>query len=142
MVTVIGAPTKRSLGKITGSNQNAPLHVSDIHQYLGALPGLYIFIDSVFILGIVPDIAEMQKHSLLYGDFPDFGSKHFHHCHGIGVSFVGSPEPGHSNCDYIFSRFVQYFHRINRYQQSQGGIKASGNADDGFLRARMGYPPG
>ena len=56
VISVIGGPAQSQLGHIAGSDHHATGLVGDIHQYLGPLPGLAVFVGHIMIFLAVTDI--------------------------------------------------------------------------------------
>ena len=64
MVTIVGCPSKSQLGKISRSHKNAAFLVCRIHQNLGTLTCLAVFISHIVDLGIMSDIPEVDIYRL------------------------------------------------------------------------------
>ena len=68
MVAVVGRPAQHQLGKVTGAHHDAVLLVSDVHQDLGALSCLGIFIGHIGHAFIMADITKMLPYRRRDGD--------------------------------------------------------------------------
>ena len=60
MVTVVRCPAKCQLRKITRSDDHTAGLVGKIHQNLGSLTRLSVFIRHIVLLRILSDVAEME----------------------------------------------------------------------------------
>ena len=60
MVAIVRCPAKCQLGKITSSNDHTAGLVGKIHQNLGSLTRLSVFIRHIMLLRILSDVAEME----------------------------------------------------------------------------------
>ena len=60
MVAIVRCPAKCQLGKITRSNDHTAGLVGKIHQNLGSLTRLSVFIRHIMLLRILSDVAEME----------------------------------------------------------------------------------
>ena len=64
VITIVGRPAKSQLGKISRSHKNAAFLVCRIHQDLGTLTCLAVFISHIVDLGIMSDIPEVDIYRL------------------------------------------------------------------------------
>ena len=60
MIAVVGAPPQGRFAQIARSDDDTAPFVGQIHQDLGALPGLGVFIDDVMLFGVVADILKVD----------------------------------------------------------------------------------
>ena len=60
MVAIVRCPAKCQLRKITRSDDHAAGLVGEIHQNLGSLTRLSVFIRHIMLLRILSDVAEME----------------------------------------------------------------------------------
>ena len=61
VVAVIRRPAQRQLGKIAGADDQPAVLVCQVHQHLGPLPRLGVFIGDVVVLRVLADVPEMLQ---------------------------------------------------------------------------------
>ena len=141
MVAVVGGPAQRQLRKVAGADDDAVLLVGDIHQHLGALPRLGVFVGGVGDRLVVADIPEVLPDRFRDGNGAQRYAQPFAEDLGVAAGAVGGAEARHGNGDGIGAGTAQQIHGPDRDQQRQGGIQAAGNAQNGGAAADMGQPP-
>ena len=129
MIGVIGAPAQGDLTEITGAQHNTAEVIGHVHQYLGAFPGLRVFIGDGMVALIVSDIPEMQAYSLMNRDFPGGDVQLVHQCQRVLVSAIRGAEAGHGNSKDMRARQLKTIHGAAGSQQCQRGVQSTGNPD-------------
>ena len=127
MVSIIGGPAKCQLRKVTGTDYHTSCLISNIHNYLGTLSGLTVFISHIMLIGIMSDITEMNCHCLFDVHFPQSCSQFSGEVTGIPIGTVCSSKTGHSNCRDAFPAQSQIIKSSGRHQKCQRGIQTAGN---------------
>ena len=130
VVAVIGAPAQCQLTQIAGADDNTAHHTGVVHEDLGALPSLGVFISAVVFRNIVADVLEMQGNGVLDGDLLSADAQLAHQLPGVLIGTVGSAEAGHGHAVDITGGAAKLTHGLHGYQQCQGGVQSTGNADD------------
>ena len=137
MVAVVGAPAQRQLTEVAGADDNAAGLVGDVHENLGALPGLAVFKGDGVVFHIVADVLEVAADTVGNVDGAQGRAHLFGKDDGVIFGAVGGAEAGHGDGDDLAGRAVQHLHGKARNQDGQGGIQAAGKADDGGPGAGM-----
>ena len=65
VIAIVGSPAKSQLRHVTGSDHHAAHLVGDIHQDLGTLSGLSVFVGHIMDRNVVADILKMTGHRRL-----------------------------------------------------------------------------
>ena len=101
MIAVIGGPAQSQLGQITGADDQSVIFIRHIHQNLGTLAGLRIFISNVGDFFIVADVAKMLTDSLGNIDGEKRHAQMLAHFGSVGFSTDCGAETGHRHGDDV-----------------------------------------
>ena len=102
--------------------------VGDVHQDLGALSCLGIFIGHIGHAFIMADITKMLPYRRRDGDGAQRNAQPFAQDFGVGAGADGGAEARHGDGDHIGAGAPQQVQRADGHQQRQGGIQPAGNA--------------
>ena len=69
VVAIVRSPTQSQLTQVTGTDDQTVQTVGQVHENLGPLPGLTVFIGDGAISGRQPNVLKMLCHGLADGDF-------------------------------------------------------------------------
>ena len=130
MIAVISSPSESQLGKVAGADDNAAEPIGQIHENLGPLSGLGIFVGDVMHMDIVSDISKMGLHRLGDADFMEGRAKALNQSHSVVVGAVSGAETGHGHRVNLLSGNVKPVASCGADQKGQGGIQSAGNADN------------
>lgn len=106
--------------------------IGHIHEHLGTLPGLGVFVGDGMIGLIMAEVAEVQAHRLVNGNLPAGYAQGIHQRQGVTVGMVCGAEAGHGNAGDMRAGQPHQIHGPARGQQCQGGIQPAGNAHGYF----------
>ena len=123
MVPVVSRPAERKLRHIPGPDHHAACPVRDVHQHLGALPRLRVFISHIMLLRILADIPEVYLHRLCDGHLSECRPCLLRHLAGILVRAVRCPEAGHGHCDDILLISSEHVKGTGSHKKRQGRVK-------------------
>ena len=129
MIAVVRTPPEGEFGKVACAYYKPADLVGKIHEYLGALSGLDVFVCDIVHGRVMSDLFKMLKASLLYVDFAEFRSERFDQLHGVFMRDIGGAESGHGHCQDVSLRQFQQVECLCRDHQRQRGIKASRHTD-------------
>ena len=101
VVAVIGGPAQGQLGEIAGAHHHAVRLIGHVHQHLGALAGLAVFIGHVPHGFIMADVPEMLAHSFSDVDFAEGNAQLFTQALRVGTGALCGAETGHGYCQNI-----------------------------------------
>ncbi len=138
VVAIVGGPTQRQLGKIARAHHQAPFHIGDIHQHLGALTGLGVFIGHVVYIRILADIPEMLLHGLADIHAAEGDAQCLAKRLGVIARSIRGTKAGHGHGQGILGASSEQRQRPCHHQQGQAGIQPAGNADYQLFRPNMG----
>ncbi len=130
MVPVVGAPSQRKLGHVSGTDNQAVMLVGKVHQYLHAFPCLCILVGGIMVLRIMADIPEVLQAGLAYVNLPEFRSKPFDQRNSVAIRPVGRAEARHGDSHDILGGKAELFHGPCSHDQGKGGVQTAGNADN------------
>ena len=140
VVPVIGRPSKRQLGHIAGADHQTSVFIGNIHQHLGTLPGLGIFIGHAVVLGIMADILKMPAYRCRDRYFPKRRSQFSRHLAGVLIGPVCRPKTRHGHCRNTFPVQGQGVKGFCSHQKGQRGIQSAGNSHHCMCRMGMSKP--
>ena len=135
VVAVVGAPAKGQLTEVAGADDQAAGGVGDIHEHLGALPGLAVFKGDGVVVHIVADVLEVAADTARDVHRPQRAAQPLRQQHRIGLGAVRSAEAGHGDGDDVLRRTVQHLHGQGRDEDGQGGVQSAGKAHHRSLGA-------
>ena len=135
VVTVVGGPTQSQLRQVARAQHEAVDLVGEVHQNLGALTCLAVFIGHVVVIRIVADVLEMLSHCSGDADLMQRHAQRLDHGAGIGVSAVGGAEARHGDGMDVLAVASHAVKRPHGNQQRQRRVQASRNAHDNRLDA-------
>ena len=64
VIAVIGGPAQSQFGHVAGADDHAAALVGNVHEHLGTLSGLTVFVGHIMAGRILLDIPKMQRHCL------------------------------------------------------------------------------
>ena len=134
MVAVVGAPAQSQFAQVSGADHKTAGGVGNVHQHLGPLPGLGVFIGDGMIGFLVADVAEVQAHCLVIGNLPTGYPQGVHQGQGVAVGVIGGAKAGHGDAGDVGPGKMHQVHGLACGQQRQGGIQSAGNTH-GYLSA-------
>ena len=67
MVSIIGGPSQRQLGEVTGTDHQGIELIGEVHQDLGALTGLCVLVGGIMPGGIMTNVLKMLHDGLANG---------------------------------------------------------------------------
>ena len=140
MVSVVGGPAQGQLRHIAGADDHSSVFIGQIHQDLGPLPGLGIFIGHVMVVHTVAQIPEVDCHSLFDADLLKLCSQLFRKKAGILIGPVCGPEAGHGHRKDLFPGDLKHIKGPGRHQKGQRGIQSAGDPHHCLGTARVGQP--
>ena len=138
VVPAKGTPAQRILGHISGADHQSAAAVCHIHQNLGALTCLCIFIGDIPHRRVVSDVLKMLQDRCLDGNVTVVGSQSGNQAQSVVVGAVGSAKAGHGNGNQIVCRQVQLLERLMADQQRKGGIQSAGHAQHQTMQTGVG----
>ena len=127
VVSIIGGPAKCQLRKVTGTDYHSSGLIGNIHNHLGTLSGLTVFIRHIVLISIMSDITEMNRHGLFDVHFSQSCSQLSSEITGIPIGTVCGSKTGHSDCRDAFPAQSQIIKRPGGHKKCQCGIQTSGN---------------
>ena len=128
VVAVVGGPAQGQLGEIPGAHHQAARLVGDVHEHLGALPGLAILKGHVVVVHGLANVPEMLLHRRADVDALQGGPQPPGQLHGVVPGAVGGAEAGHGDGDDVAGWPVQQLHGHGGDQDGQGGVQPAGQA--------------
>ena len=129
VVAVVGGPAQRQLRQIARADHHAAALVGEVHQHLGALPGLGVFVGHVGDRGVVADVGEVLLNRCGDVDLPQRHAQGLAENRGVVLGAAGGAEAGHGGCEDVRAGAVQRVHGPCGHQQRQRGIQSAGHAD-------------
>ena len=103
VVSVISGPAQSKLGHISGSDHKPSYLIGNIHQDLGTLSGLSVFVGYIMAVYVLSNILKMACNGLADIDFLKGCPYLLCHHAGVGIGTVRSAEAGHGNAVDLFS---------------------------------------
>ena len=140
VVAVVGGPAQGQLGEIPGAHHQAARLVGDVHEHLGALPGLAILKGHVVVVHGLANVPEMLLHRRADVDALEGGPQPPGQLHGVVPGAVGGAEAGHGDGDDVAGWPVQQLHGHGGDQDGQGGVQPAGQAHHRRLGAGVLQP--
>ena len=140
VVAVVRGPAQGQFGKIAGADGNAPQLVGKVHQYLGAFPGLTVFIGNVPGLGGYANVLKMLIHRRADGNFHKFRAQPFRNDLGVGTGAGGGAEAGHGDGGNALVIQSAKIKGPGRHQQRQGAVQSAGNRHRRPAAVNVGQP--
>ena len=128
MIAVVGAPAQRQLTEVAGADDQAPGGVGDVHEHLGALPGLAVFKGDGVVVHIVADVLEVTADTARDVHRPQRAAQPLRQQHRVGLGAVRGAEARHGDGDDVLRRTVQHLHGKGRDEHGQGGVQSAGQA--------------
>ena len=61
MIAVIGGPAQSQFGHVAGADDHAAALVGNVHEHLGTLSGLTVFVGHIMAGRILLDFPKMQR---------------------------------------------------------------------------------
>ena len=132
MVAVVGSPAESQLRQVAGTHDDGVLLIGNVHQYLGTLAGLGIFVGGIVDHRIVADVLEVLGDGLGYAYLANGHSQLLHQLQGVLMRAVGCAEAGHGDADDTPPVKAQLVESLDRDKQGKGGVETSADADDGL----------
>ena len=102
MIAVIGAPSQSQFAEITGAQDDRIVLVGQVHQDLGALSGLSIFICDVMDFCVMADVLEVLTDRVMDRYFHAGDMEQIHQGSRIGMGALCRAEAWHRDSDDIF----------------------------------------
>ena len=133
VIPVVGGPAQGQLGQVAGADDHAARLVGDVHEHLGALPGLAVLKGDGVVLHGLADVLEVDLHRLADVDALQGGPQALGQLHGVVPGAVGGAEAGHGHRDDVAGRPVQQLHGHGGDEDGQSGVQAAGQAHHGGL---------
>ena len=122
MVPVVGGPAQGQLGQIPGAHHQTAGLVGNVHEHLGALPGLTIFKGDVVVFHRLADVPKMTLDRLADVNALEGAAQPLGQLHGVVPGAVGGAEAGHGHGDDVAGRPVQQAHSHPGDEHSQGRV--------------------
>ena len=137
MVAVVGCPAERQLGEVPGADDKAAVLIGQVHQDLGALARLGVFIRHVVYHGIVANVLEMAAHRVADRHGAKIDPQKLGQLFRVPLVRPVVPNPAWSQpkCLAGQGKRVECAHG---HQQRQGGIQPPGEPHHGMLDAGVG----
>ena len=130
VVAIVSAPAQSHFGEVAGADDHAAGFIGYIHKYLGAFPGLHIFVSVGQVCRIVFNISKMLFASQSYIDRLDRNIQRIAKFFAVAPGEFGGAESGHGvGFDGIGGQ-IQKLHRSMSRQQRQRAVQPAGNPDD------------
>ena len=129
VVAVVGGPAQRQLRQIARADHQTAALVRQIHQHLGALPGLGVFVGHVGDRGVVADVGEVLFDRRGDVDLLERHAQRLAEQRGVAPGAAGGAEAGHGCREDVRAGAVQRVHGPGGNQQRQRGIQTAGHAD-------------
>ena len=107
--------------------------VGHVHEDLGALARLRIFIHDVAVFGVVTDVLEVLHDALADVDHAHGRAELLGHDDGVGLRAVGRAEARHGHGVHIIGRQAHHLHGLGADDDGERGVHAAGDADDRVL---------
>ena len=108
MVAIVGTPAKSQLREISGTDDDAALHICQIHQYLSPLACLGILVSSVLCLSIVTDQSQMIHGGCTDRYLTAIDIQELHQLVRIGLRAIARCLGRHRHADDLASRESEY----------------------------------
>ncbi len=134
VIPVVGAPAQGQLAEVPGADDQAAVLIGDVHEHLGPLPGLGVFIGDGMVLRVVADVPEVAADALGDVHGPQGGPHLLRQEDGVVPRPVRGAEAGHGNGDDVRQGPVHHLHGKAGNQHRQGGVQPAGEAHHGALR--------
>ena len=125
MVAIIGSPSESQLRHISRSDYHASRLIGNIHENLGPLSGLRIFVGHIVDGRIVVNVAEMDVYGVLNVHLQKCGSQLLRQQAGVMVSSVCGSKAGHGDRINLFLWKAGHLEGLHCHQKSQGGVKTA-----------------
>jgi len=137
MIAIVRRPSERKFRHIAGSNDKPSGLVRNVHQYLGPLSRLPIFIGHVLYFRIVSNILKMLQYSLFNRNFFQCRSEFLCQFDSIIIGSVCRTKTWHRHTHDSFTVKVQLIECTDRDKQRKGRVQSSGKPDHSALTSRM-----
>ena len=130
MVAVVGAPAVDILAEVLGADVETVALVGDVHQHLGALARLGVFIGDGIIVMRMTDVVEMLIDALGDVDHADLSAELFGHDDRVGLGARRGAEARHRAGDHIRRGQTHALHGHRADHDGKSRVHAAGDADD------------
>ena len=136
MVAVVGAPAVGELGHVLGADVDAAVGkaVGDVHEDLGALARLRVFVNHVAVLGVVVNVLEVLHDALADVDDAHRRAELLGDDDRVRLRAVGRAEAGHGHGGDGVLRQTHHLRGLGADDDGERGVHAAGDADDGVLQ--------
>ena len=136
VVAVVGSPAERKLRKVSCAYYHAVFSICEIHEYLGALPCLTVFVHHIVVALVVADILEVLLYRIgnIYHAQPC--PEQLAEPLRVAAGALCRTEAGHCDRQYIRRGSAEQLHSLHAHQQRKRGIQPAGNSD--HQRFRVG----
>ena len=125
MIAVVSRPAQRELREIACPDYHSARAVRKIHQNLGPLPRLCVFISYIMHCRILPDVPEMDADRLPDGHLRKAGPETLYQTDRVPVCAVSRPESRHRHRVNSATFHPQQIKRPRSDEQRQRGIQAA-----------------
>ena len=130
VVAVVGAPAVNELAEIFRADVQAVDLVGDIHENLGAFPGLCVFKGDGIIIVCVADIVKVLVDGLADINHTILGAELLGDNDGVGLGTGRGAEAGERAGDDVGGRKTHLLDRHGADHDGEGRIHTAGDADD------------
>ena len=138
VIAVVGRPAERQLGEVPGPDDQAAVLIGQVHQDLGALARLGVFIRHVVYHGIVADVLEMAAHRVADRHGAKIDPQKLGQLFRVALGAAGGAESGHGHSQNALAGQGKRVECAHGHQQRQGGIQPPGEPHHGMLDAGVG----
>ena len=130
MVAIVGTPAKCQLREISGTDDDAALHIRQIHQYLSPLACLGILVGSVLCRCIMTDQPQVIHSCCADRNLATIDIQELHQLVRIGLRAVARCLSRHCHADYLASREPEHLTGMAADEQRQRTIQSTTHTDD------------
>ena len=138
MVAVIGGPSQRQLRQVARTHHESAQLIAEVHQNLRTLTSLTVLVGHVMDIRVVADVLEMLRHRLGNAYLAHGDAQALHQADGIAIGAAGGAKARHGDANDALAVVAQFIEGLYAYQQGQGGVETTTDADNHLLAVGVG----
>ena len=133
VVAVVGGPAQRQLAEVAGADDQTAGLVGQIHQHLGALPGLSVLKGDGVVVHALTDVPEVDLHRLADVHALQPGAQLVGQNAGVVPGAVGGAEAGHGDGQNVLVIPAQQVEGDGGDENGQCGVQSAAQPHHGGL---------